>query len=52
MCLLLLEISERFNGHKESWGQFVDVKINAVEVLRKEIKNKKKEEIKIGNANK
>ncbi len=33
---------KRFTGHKESWGDFVDVKINAAELLRKEIKKKKK----------
>jgi len=31
----------RFTGHKESWGDFVDVKINAPELLSKEIKKKK-----------
>lgn len=33
---------KRFTGHKEPWGQFVDVKINALEVLQKEIKNAKR----------
>lgn len=32
---------KRFTGHNESWGQFVDVKINAAELLKKEIKKKK-----------
>lgn len=32
---------KRFTGHKEDWGEFVDVKINAPELLRKEIKRKK-----------
>lgn len=31
----------RFTGHKEAWGEFVDVKINALELLEKEIKKKK-----------
>lgn len=31
----------RFTGHKEDWGEFVDVKINAPELLRREIKRKK-----------
>ena len=31
----------RFTGHKEKWGQFVDVKINAPELLAKEIKRKR-----------
>ncbi len=33
---------KRFTGHKESWGHFVDVKINAPDLLRKEIRKKKK----------
>jgi DNA repair photolyase len=32
----------RFTGHEESWGDFVDIKINAPELLSKEIKKKKK----------
>lgn len=32
---------KRFTGHKEAWGQFVDVKANAVDLLRKEIARKK-----------
>jgi len=32
---------KRFSGHKEEWGQFVDVKINAAELLKKEIAHKK-----------
>jgi len=35
-------ITKRFAKHKELWGEFVDAKINAPEVLRKEILNKKK----------
>lgn len=31
----------RFTGHKEPWGDFVDVKINAPELLKKEITKKK-----------
>jgi DNA repair photolyase len=31
---------KRFTGHRESWGEFVDVKINAPEVLAKEITRK------------
>jgi len=30
----------RFAGHREPWGEFVDVKINAPDVLAKEIKRK------------
>ena len=32
---------KRFTGHKEPWGAFVDVKINAPELLRLEIARKK-----------
>jgi len=32
----------RFTGRKEKWGEFVDVKINAPELLAKEIKRKQK----------
>ncbi|MDP1629729.1 MAG: radical SAM protein [bacterium] len=32
---------KRFSGHKENWGEFVDVKINAPELLTEEIKRKK-----------
>lgn len=32
---------KRFTGHTEPWGDFVDVKINAPELLAKEIKKKK-----------
>jgi len=32
----------RFTGHKEKWGEFVDVKINAPELLAKEIKKKRR----------
>jgi DNA repair photolyase len=31
---------KRFTGHKEPWGEFVDVKINAPDLLRKEINRK------------
>jgi DNA repair photolyase len=33
---------KRFSGHKEPWGQFVDVKINAAELLRLEINKKRR----------
>lgn len=32
---------KRFTGHKEPWGEFVDVKVNAAELLRAEVKKKK-----------
>jgi DNA repair photolyase len=31
---------KRFSGHDEPWGQFVDVKINAADLLQREIKKK------------
>jgi len=31
----------RYTGHKEAWGEFVDVKVNAPSLLKNEIKNKK-----------
>jgi DNA repair photolyase len=31
---------KRFTGHKEPWGEFVDVKVNAPDLLRKEINRK------------
>jgi len=32
---------KRFTGHKEAWGEFVDVKINATNLLQREIKKKR-----------
>ncbi len=32
---------KRFSNHKEEWGSFVDVKINAPEVLKKQVKRLK-----------
>ncbi|OQX55437.1 MAG: hypothetical protein B5M53_04170 [Candidatus Cloacimonas sp. 4484_209] len=32
---------KKFTGHNEGWGRFVDVKINAPEVLRKQLKKTK-----------
>jgi len=32
---------KRFTGHREPWGQFVDVKVNAPVLLRREITKKK-----------
>jgi len=31
---------KRFTGHREKWGRFVDVKINAASLLQREIKRK------------
>jgi len=33
---------KRFTGHREQWGEFVDVKINAAELLLREVRKKKK----------
>lgn len=33
---------KRFTGHQEPWGEFVDVKMNAPDLLRVEIRKKKK----------
>jgi DNA repair photolyase len=32
---------KKYSGHKEPWGEYVDVKINAPDLLRKEIQHKK-----------
>ena len=32
----------RYSGHKEQWGEFVDVKINAPELLKKQLERAKK----------
>ena len=32
---------KRFTGHKEEWGEFVDVKTNAAELLEREVKRKR-----------
>ena len=36
---------KRFTGHIEPWGEFVDVKINAPDLLRQEIVKKKRGEV-------
>ncbi len=36
---------KRFTGHKEAWGRFIDIKINAPELLKKEIKKKRPERV-------
>jgi DNA repair photolyase len=33
---------KRFTGHREPWGRFLDVKINAPELLAREVKKKRK----------
>jgi DNA repair photolyase len=32
----------RYSGHKEPWGEFVDIKVNAVDLLRKQLERAKK----------
>ncbi len=34
----------RYSGHKEAWGEFVDVKINAIEILKLQLDNKARRE--------
>ncbi len=41
---------KRFTGHIEPWGQFVDVKVNSPDVLRKQIKKAKVGEVFISSA--
>ncbi len=36
---------KRFTGHREPWGDFVDVKINAPALLRREITHKKRDRV-------
>lgn len=36
---------KKFTGHTEPWGEFVDIKVNAAELLQKEIKKKKKDQV-------
>jgi DNA repair photolyase len=36
------QFMKRFSGHREPWGDFVDVKTNASDLLRREIQRKKK----------
>lgn len=36
---------KKFTGHTEPWGEFVDIKINAPEVLAKEVKRKAVDEV-------
>ncbi|MFQ6066631.1 MAG: radical SAM protein [bacterium] len=33
---------KRYSGHKEAWGEFVDVKINAPEILEKQLRRAKR----------
>jgi DNA repair photolyase len=42
------EFMKKFTNHKEEWGEFVDVKINIADRLRKQIRRKKPGTIMIG----
>lgn len=33
---------KRFTGHKEAWGEFIDVKVNAADLLKRQMKRAKK----------
>lgn len=39
---------KRFTGHMEPWGEFVDVKMNAPEVLRRQLRRAKKGSVLVG----
>jgi DNA repair photolyase len=36
---------KRFTGHQEPWGQFVDIKVNAPDLLKLEITKKKRDRV-------
>lgn len=36
---------KRFTGHTEPWGEFADIKVNAAELLLREINKKKKDQV-------
>src|SRR5512138_3464481 len=36
---------KRFTGHREPWGEFVDVKVNAPDLLKREITRKKPDRV-------
>ncbi len=39
---------KRFTGHGEPWGQFVDVKVNAPEVLRRQLRRARRGTVLVG----
>jgi len=39
--ILLCQFHERFTGHLEPWGEFIDVKVNAPLLLKKQLKREK-----------
>ncbi len=36
---------KRVTGHREPWGEFIDVKVNAPELLRRELQKKKRDRV-------
>src|SRR5512139_2591112 len=40
---------KRFTGHREPWGDFVDVKINAPQVLKKQLRRAKRGSVLVGS---
>ena len=36
---------KRYSNHREEWGDFVDIKVNAVDILKKQLEKQKKGEI-------
>ena len=41
---------QRFHPHEESWGKFVDVKVNAVEVLKRQLRRAEPGEVFVSSA--
>jgi DNA repair photolyase len=41
-CCYARLFMKRYSGHKEPWGEFVDVKVNAPELLKKQLERAKK----------
>ena len=41
---------QRFHPHEEAWGQFVDVKLNAVEVLKRQLRRAEPGEVFVSSA--
>ncbi len=39
---------KRFTGHTEAWGEFVDVKVNAPEVLRRQLRRARRGSVLVG----
>lgn len=43
------EFMKKYTGHRETWGEFLDVKANAPELLAREIRTKKRGEVMISS---